>query len=321
MLTDIFNIVCGVTGLDPDETNNRKVALSIINRGARDLYNSLEADALMREVTLLVPQNAQVSLPPFIGELRAMRECDYSTTVPIHEIGAPRYASDTWAYMWRNWRRKGKEPLASSLSAASLLTFTAPVIETVNVVLTVTGRTALSQRVTETVTLNALTKTTTNSFAAIESIICPLNRVYNITVTDVLGNTLATLYNNEQRTSYLIVDVSMYAWLNAVGDGTTSAMDVLYKAKFYNFFHDTDEFCADGYDDAVGYKALELWCQNQDGKEQDAILYRAKAMEVVVNNLSDKEKGQVIKISHGANPVYNMFARMRSGWNNRQRLN
>lgn len=314
MLTDILNVVCGqVTGLDPEDTNNRKVALDLINRAARDLYNSLEADALMRECTLLVPQDQQVSLPPFIGELRALREYQYSTTIPINEMGAPRYSSDTWKYMWRNWRLKGKQPLASSLSAASILTFTAPVIEDTNVILVVTGRTASSQKIAETVTMDALTKSTLNSFAAIDSISCILNRTYDIVVTDVNGNILATLYNNEQKTSYLLIDVSAYAWLNQVGDGTTSIVEVLYKTKFYKLFNDTDEFCCDGYDDAISYKAIELWYQGQEGKEQDAILYRAKAMEVISNNLSDKEKGQIIKISHGRNPVYNMFRRLKSG--------
>jgi hypothetical protein len=136
-------------------------------------------------------------------------------------------------------------------------------------------------------------------------------------VLDALGNIVATLYNNEFKTSYIIVDVSTYAWLNQTGDGHTSLVEVLYKTKFYKFFNDTDEFCADGYDDAIAYKALGLYFQGQEGKEQDAILYNALCKNVCDSNVSSAEKGQTLKIAHAPNPVYQIFRKLRSTWNYR----
>jgi len=310
MYSDILKTFSIPTGYDL--VKQRDIMGNYINRAAQDLYNELEADALMREVVLVVTTNAQITMPPFIGELRAMREYNWGGTVALNEIGVPRYTSDTWKYKWRNWTQKGKQALANSITNTAPLTILSSAVETPNVSIVITGTTALSNRVAETVVLNATSVNTVNSFSSIDSISCATTpRGYDIQITDASSNLLATLYNNEPKTKYILVDVSAYSWTAAIGDGITTLMEVLYKTKFYKFFNDTDEFAADGFDDAIAYKAIVLWCQGKEGKENDALLYNQLAKSVLDSNTTSAERGQSLKIVHDKNPVYNVFKKLR----------
>lgn len=311
MLLDIVQTFCMNTGYDP---NQLAPILNYINRGAKDLYNALEADALLRETVLVVPSGTQISLPPWIGELRGLREYGWSNTVPINEIGVPRFSSDTQKYRWRNWTLKGKEPLANAIINASVIILTSFAVEQIPAQVTISGRSANSQAISETVSLTSVvdgvvTATTTNSFAQISSIISTSVRQYDIFVSDVSGNPLAKLYNNEQKTEYIICDVSQYYWLAQVGDGATTLMEVLYKTKFYKFANLTDEFPAAGYDDAIAYKAIALWAINQEGREALALQMNEFAKGVIDSNVSNAEKGQVLKISFQKNSTYDLHAK------------
>lgn len=321
MFQDILNTFCQYTGYDPVEDFD--AASAFCNRAAKDLYNGLEADALMREVVLIVPAGTQISLPPWIGELRGAREYNWSTTVPINEIGVPRFSSDTQKYRWRNWTLKGKSALASSIQNSGALTLVASAVENPPAVVSIRGRTTNAHLVVENVTLDTVfngssftQKTTTSSFAEILSISSTSVRQVDVSINDINGNNLAVLYNNEPKTSYLIVDVSLYSWIAQVGDGFTTLMEVLYKTKFYPLLNLTDEFPADGYDDAVAYKAVVLWTVGQ-GLEKDSLALQMNAFAKIVidSNVSNAERGQVLKIQHDKNAVYNVFKKFRTCFN------
>lgn len=319
MLNDILETFCLPTGYDKlnrDTGLPNPAALNIINRGAKDLYNQLESDAMMREVILIVTSNLQVSLPAFIGEVRGLREYNWGTTIPINEIGVPRFSSDTWKYKWRNWTYVGKRALASNINNASQLVFISPVVTSSSYVsIRIVGKTDASNRVEETLILNATTKNSVNSYSDVEVIACFEARTYDIEVQDIDGNTLAVLYNNESKTQYNIYDISQYAWIAQVGDGITTLVEVLYKVKFYKFKNLADEFAADGYDDAIAYKGISLWCQGKSDKEQDAALYQGLATAVANGAISSDERGQTLKLQQAPNTTYRIFARFRQAWN------
>lgn len=324
MLNDIINSFCIVTGypvMYTPPTSSVAVpnpaALDYINRAAKDLYNSLESDSMMRESVLVVESGLQMSLPTFMGELRGLRQHEWFNTIPINEIGVPRFSSNTWKYRWNNWTYKGKKSLANSITNASLLVFIAPVVEDVPVVINIVGKTGASNRIQETVTLNGTTVATVNSYSEVESITCFTNRTYDVCIQDINGNTLAFLYNNEPKTQYIIVDISRYSFQSPNGAGCANLVEVLYKDKFKKFANLADEFNADGYDDAINYLALSLWCQGKENKEQDAILYQTKALQVTNNNITNDERGQVLKIVHAPNSTYQVFKRFRTIFNYR----
>lgn len=324
MLNDIINTFLLPTGYPkfmPDGVTLNPVVLNYINRGAKDLYDMLESDSLMNEVVLIVPRDQQVSLPPYIGGLRGMREYNWAGTIPLQEIGRPRYSSDTWKFKWRNWRYKGKNSLAQSITNAGPLTFSVVGVETTPAQIQLTGRTTNSHKIVETVTLNSTVVMSANSFLEIDrqGITC-LNtpRTYDITVTDVNGNVLAVLYNNESTTEYIIVDVSAYPWMAIQGDGTNSYVETLYKSKFYKFYNLTDNFFAPGYDDAIAYRALTLWYQGKEGMEANMATYAALTKQVIDSNISNDEVGQERKVVQGNNPVYQVFRKLRNSWGYRR---
>jgi hypothetical protein len=313
MLQDILQTFAIETGYDT--VNQLQTCLGYINRAAKDLHDSLEADSLMRETVLQVSTNLQVTLPSFIGDIRALREYGGYSTFPLNEIGMPRFTSDTWKYKWRNWTLKGKQPLATSILNASILTLTTNTVETIPAQVVITGRTTNSKRIAETVIVNALMVQTLNSFEAIDSITSStLGRTYNITIQDIAGNVLAILYNTDSKTQYILVDVARYNWSAQTGDGVTTLVEVLYKTKFTKFYNLTDEFPADGYDDGIAYKAVELWYHGQEGKEQDALMFRAKALEVINNTTANAEKGELRKLAFAETPTYQAFRQLRNGF-------
>lgn len=318
MLIDILQPFCADTGYDI--VSDRSIALSYINRAAKEIYKSLEADAIMREVTLVVPTNQQVTLPPYIGHARGMRQVPICTGLnygwgynfPMNEIGSPRYLSNAWKDKWTGWRLKGKVPLSTSITNASLLTLTVSATETPNVEVVITGSTTNSQRISETVTMSATSVATTNSFATIDSIVCVDFRTYDITISDASGNELAILYNSEKQTRYLLVDVSQYSWVWY--SDCPSLVEVLYKAKFYNFINDTDEFAAEDYEEAIRCKAMEFYFAPQANKETQALGWRLASTQAINIATQCAEVGEQRKIVHAPNPVYTAFRRLRSGF-------
>jgi hypothetical protein len=311
MLLDIINLFCLHSGYkNPDQ---RLTILNYINRAAKDLYNKIDADSMLHEIVLQVPAGMQVALPPFIGELKGLREYGWTGTIPINSIGVPRFSSDSNKFRWRNWTYKGKRPVQQNIINACQLTLTAIGVETTPALVVITGRGVNSHRIVETVTMTTPSQTTVNSFMAIESITSVSTRAYDVTVQDVLGNILAVLANNEPYTSYVLVDVSRYSWLNNLGNnpGQVTLAELLYKPKFYPFLNDTDTFIMEGFDDAIGYEAIALYWATLDGKDAGVASMRILSVQCINNNITNDENGQCRKISFKADMSYKIYTRFR----------
>lgn len=319
MLLNILNTFALHTGMQ--NPAQRPAMLNYINRASKDMYNKIDADAMLEEIVLQVPSGFQCSLPPFIGELKGLREWGYSTTVSLNSIGVPRFSSDASKYRWRNWTYKGKRALQNDIKNASILVLSAIGIEITPAIIVVTGRTANSQRVAESITMNNTIVNSINQFQYIESITSTSIRTYDITIQSIGANpplsidglVLAILYNNENCTAYNIVDVSNYSWLNSLGNGGgITLMELLYKRKFYPFINDTDSFLAEGFDDAIAYEAVLLWALPQDDKAQMCQELRLMSSQIINNNIQNDENGQVRKVQMKANMSYILFKRFRS---------
>lgn len=325
MLLDIYNLFSIHTGMkyDPTGLNDQSGAMrNFINRAAKDLYNKIEADSLLKEIVLQVPIGMQVSLPPFIGELKGLREYGLGCTIPMNEIGTPRFSSDTQKFRWRNWTHKGVRPLQVDIQNASLLTLWVVGTETIPAQVTIVGRGANSNRITETVILSTTIVNTTNSFIAIESIGSTSVRNYDINInaygtspTDLTGSSYAVLYNNEPFTSYNIVDVSKFCWSNlSAAPGGISLVELLYKEKFYPFLNATDSFIAPGFDDAIGYEAIALWLSTQPDRAGEVTGFRVQSVQCINNNITNNEDGMVRKLQFKPSATIVLFKRFRNAW-------
>lgn len=322
-ITNLFSIHSGFN-FDPGGQNDQsKVMLNYINRAAKDLYNKIEADSLLKEIVLQVPIGFQVSLPPFIGELKGAREYGLGCTIPLNEIGTPRFSSDTQKFRWRNWTHKGTRAIQADIQNASLLTLWSVGVEAIPAQVTIVGRGANSHRITETVVMSTTIVNTINSFIAIESIGSTSIRNYDINVnsfgsnaTDITGISLAVLYNNEPYTEYNIVDVSRFCWSNLSGlaPGGISLVELLYKEKFYPFINATDTFIAPGFDDAIGYEAIALWLSTQPDRAGEVTGFRIQSVQCIDNNITNDENGMVRKLQFKPSATVTLFKRFRNAW-------
>lgn len=272
----ILDQFCNKIGLDPAQSNQRSVALRFINEGAKELYDESDMAGSLMEALFKVNGDQTVSFPSYFGDLRAARPFD--TQVPIHiNQMRPRYNVVNWADMWRNYRIKNKHALHTSVRNQSIVTVTVYAVEAVPIEVTVVGSTDYSDRVSETLVMDSVSKNTTNTFNDIVSFTKNSYNNYNVVLTDVDGLELATIPNNQLQSEYLHVDVSSLPWANNDG-GSIQAhwVEVLYKKRLALLSVDSDEFPAIGYDDVVVNKALQLYYQEIE-KTELALAYDQKA--------------------------------------------
>lgn len=316
MIIDILLAYCNKTGLHP--VNDRITALFDINRAAKEIYDGLEPDRGLSEVVLSVPKDKQLSLPYYIGELRGIREYKYSTPIPLYSIGQPQYSSSTWQFLWRNWRQKPVSPIHTSLDNGGILSLNQPTAD--SSVVSVAMQTVNGNRIVENITMDATIKNTTNSPSKIYSISSATQgRLYDCVVKDIVGVEIATLFNNQQKTRYLTIDVSEFQWGSSfTNDGVTTLAECLFKPALIKMYYDTDEFICEGYDDAVYCKAMEIWYHGQEGKENDAIAFGMKATRVTDLATRSQEQGEMKTVQFQPNGVYNAFKKIKQKgwWNN-----
>jgi len=299
MLLDVLTGFCEETG--KDATQQRPEILRVLQAGAKELYDELSCNRMLREVSCLVPRNKIVALPSRIGELVAMRQHTSEVLVPLMSM-TPRYASNTLTYKWKNWRDLGESPVHTLPQAVDTLIFEAPQV-TDNAVIVVAGQTNVAAMISESVTLSSSPQETTNLWnpAGLKSISSVTARTCDITVNDAEGNEVAILYSNESKTRYKMVDVSELFWGNDSSDGST-IIDILFKAPLNKLVLDTDSFPAgDIYDEAWLYRALSLFYKNMPERREDANRNLMQSRLIAQNIRDGSERGQVKKLEFGRN--------------------
>lgn len=309
MLLDVLTRVAADTGYHP--TQQRDALLVLLNTAAREMYDSLECNHIYREVTCTVPRNKLVSLPSIIGDLRGMRKHTEDMPFPLQSMSAPRYVDERWTYHIKNWRELGHSPVHTFVSSVGLLTLNtaqAPVSPFVTV--RISGQTDEAERYEDALSLDGSPKSTTVAFGpSIYSISCVQERNFNIIVKDVDGNEIATLYNTENETRYLIVDVSKVFWsIDTAAD--ESLIDICYKHPLWKFTKDSDVFPAGSrYDGAWYHLCMHKFFAPVENRQADANAQRALYSAALVEAKGGAEQNIEKTISFGRNKFFNMFRR------------
>lgn len=304
MLLDVYLRVATDTGLG-QSTENRASLIDLLNRGAKEMYDRLEANSIYREFTLSVPSDSLVTLPAAVAELRGMRLSVLEVPLNIFGMSSPRYVKDTWEYIWKDWRDVGESPILRTPTAVAALTLTGSV-ETTPVAVVISGQTGSAQRDEEEIVMSSSPKVTAKLFGPeIYNIACTaLDRTSDITVKDSNGNTLAVLFSNSTETRYKIVDVSLFPWAYPF-DGTNHLVDVLYKKTLPRLTKDSDKFPAgSGYDTAWYHAAMHHYYLSKNNKQQDAANALA-AMLIAMNAVKSGAENQLDrKFTFGRNKYY-----------------
>lgn len=300
-----------------------------INDAARELYESQDITGCLREQTFNAdsdgPQfSSLVALPYYVDQIRGMRFSKLMGGKISANDMRPRYhfgrgwGTDSFVMPYRIVRERA--PLKRDISNASVLKFTIPEAEAVDVVINIVGETTNSARSAEQVTLIAgdLSVTSSGNFVDVTHIEKSAVNVNDIIITDVEDNELGVIPNSEV--------IPIYKWLelqdsNAGFAGSTqfnqlTAMDFLYKVRFTPFVNLYDEFPCPKCDRIIFYKFAEYYEGQQTGHETRVAMAAAKSAQLLDNLNTDSEAGKDMEIEFGSNGFTEAQQPFRNWWSN-----
>jgi len=297
-------------GLNPADTRQRAVLLRFLNEAAAELYTQSDMVGSMVEQCFKVNGDQTIALPDYVGQLRAVRE--FNSQIPWHiNQMRPRYNTNNWKDMWRNWRIKGQQTLMRSIRNEGPLIITVDTVETPSLIITVAGLTDTASNLTENVTMSATSVSTVNSFNDVTLACKDRINNYDVLVTDIDGMVLTIIPNNRLEASYLIIDVSTLPWSTVSNSKQDHYVEILYKKSLPWLYNDGDEFPARGCDNILVNKILQLWAEEQ-GKADMAAAYDQKAARTLARLQEDENRATEDQVSLQVNGYDELLCRLRS---------
>lgn len=309
-LKTILNIVGGKMGMNPNIQSERNVLLRFVNEAALELYSQSDMAGTLVEQVFKVNGDQTISLPNYVGQLRAVREVNSYIPCHINQL-RPRYNVSNWKDMWRNWRIKGQQCLKKSVTNEGPLVISASEVEVPNIVITIAGPTVVASSITEQVTLSAAAVQTINDFQDVTLAVKDRVNNFDILLSDIDGNELTIIPNNMLEASYLIVDVSTLPWASVASAKQDHYVEILYKKALPWLFNDADEFPGKGYDYIIVNKILQLWKEEQD-KSEAAMLYDQKATRSLARKHEDENRATEDTVVMQPNGHDEMLAHLRT---------
>lgn len=276
-------------GLNPSDSGQRAVLLRFVNEAAKELYHMSDMAGSLEEQYYRIASNQTIALPDYVGQIRAMRESYSHLAISLSQM-RPRYNQFNWSDGRRNWRLKGLHPLQTSVRNQSTITFTVAEVENPPIVVSVTGSTLTSTNATESLTMSSVSVTTVNTFLDVASLIKDRVNNFDVKVLDVDGVQLSYIPNNKLKSSFQIIDISLYPWFPSNISPLLGWIEVLYKKAMPWLQNDTDEFPADGYDNVIVNKSLQIWYEEQNNP-QSAMAYYQKAQQMLAQIHEDANRG------------------------------
>jgi len=249
-------------GQNPANVNQRGTMLRFVNSAAKEVYNISDMAGSLREQLFKVNPNQTIAFPPYMGQLRAMRNADDHTALTLSQL-RPHYNQFNWVDSWKNWRLKGLQPLSTSLRNQSTLTVSVAQVETPNVIVNVTGSTINASRVSEQLTMSNTTVSTVMAYTNVAAFSKTTVNTVDVQLLDADGNQISYIPNNRLKAEFQIVDISNAPWCIPNANPIVGWVEVLYKEALPYLSVDTDEFPASGYDDVVVAKCLQLYYEEQ----------------------------------------------------------
>lgn len=313
----ILNRVGKKMGLNPSDTDQRDTLLRFLNEAAVELYDQSDMPNSLMEQVFKVNGDQTITCPSYVGEIRALRELDSQLAWSITQM-RPRYNQFNWKDMWRNIRLKNVGPLQKTVTNQSVGVITVPAVETPNITVTVSGPTNNATNATEDVVINATSVQTVNQYLDYTSVTKNTINKYDVTLSDVDGNILTVLPNNEFEALYQTIDVSQCPWLQVSTSTLDHYLEILYKKKLAILFNDSDEFPAPQYDDILVLKILQLWGEEQ-GKPDVATAYDTKATRSLARRTENRNRATEDEIALVSNPHDSLLPRIRQGRRNYRR--
>ena len=305
-------------GLNPSIASERDTLLRFLNEAAPEFYISFDPTGSLMEQVFKVNGDQTLTLPNYVGELRAVREY-YSMQAWHINTMRPRYNQFNWSDTWRNFRLLGKRALMATVTNVSRGVVSVVSVETPPIEVTLTGPISGASCISETVVMDSVSKLTANNFT--DYIAVKKDRVNNcdVTLSDVDGKVLTVIPNNELEAKYQTVDISLCPWLPSNTSSIDNYVEILYKKTLNLLTLDSDEFPAFGFDNVLVNKIMQLWAEEQ-GKTDVAAAYDAKASRTAARIQEDANKSTEDMIALVANPHDGIHERTGTALSRRRRL-
>lgn len=294
-------------GLNPNDAAQRRVLLNFTQPAAVELFQISDMAGSLEEQYFKINANQTVSLPEYVGQVRAMREADTQIAMSLSQM-RPRYNQFNWQYEWRNWRVKGLQCLQTSVINQSAAVLTVKAVETPPIVVTLVGPTEGSASTSESITMDSLSKNSTNAFLDYTSITKDRVNNYDVLVSDVDGVQLSVITNTKIKALFQILDVSTAPWIPPSTSPQLGWIEVLYKKSLAWLTNDSDEFPAPGYDDVWVDKCLQLFYEEQNNPTI-ALTYYQKAMTMLAQIHEDANRGTDDLVAMVENPHDTLWPR------------
>ena len=286
-------------GINPGDNHQRSIMLDYLNEAAQELYEESDMVGSLVEDSFYVQGNKTIALPSNVSSIRAIREKESKYPWKLSNL-TERYAYNNLEQDDRTWRIKGYEPFkVTPTSFSGMRAVVTAAMSTIPI--TVVGSAAGISRAFEEVTLSSTSNAFSTTFTSIESIIKSDVCTYDISIKQSDDTVVAVIPNNEKESRYLIVDVSKYRWESSAAANDEHTLEVLYKEKLPYLSKDSDEFPADGYDNILVNKVMQLYMEEQ-GKIEEAMLYDKKASRSMGRRNADLERGQLQKVRFDKHP-------------------
>lgn len=297
--------------LDP-ATNDRIALLRYLNEAARELYDQSDMVGILMEQVFRVNGDQTISLPYYVGPVRAARSFYFGNHAWHINQMRPRYNQINWKDMWSNLRIGNVKALQATVQNTSVGVLTVPVVESPPVQVTVVGPTINSSQSQETVTMNALSVNTIGQYTDYITVMKPngVNAV-DVTLSDVDGNVLTVIPNCMTEALYQILDVSMFPFLpGSNSNPLANYLEILYKKALIYLSNDSDSFPSKtNYDDILVNKMLQLSNEEQN-KSDIALAYDSKATRSLARKQEDENRATEDEIALARNPHDKTFARV-----------
>ena len=288
-------------GLNPSLASQRATLLRYLNEAARELYDQSDMVGILMEQVFKVNGDQTISLPHYVGPVRAVRELDSTWTWHINKM-RPRYNQINWKDMWHNFRLRNLQALQATVTNQSVGVISVPAIENPPIEVTVVGPTPLSSEASETLVMSELSVMTANTYLNYTTVSKNTINDFDVTLSDVDGNVLTVIPNNQYEALYQIIDVSMFPFINQNTGPQYNYLEILYKKALPILFNDTDSFPSKtNYDDILVNKMMQLSKEEQD-KPDLAMAYDTKATRSLARKTEDQNRGAEPEIALARNP-------------------
>lgn len=275
-------------GLDPSVTTQRNTLLRYLNEAAMEIYDQADFPDLLDEKVFKVNGNQEVTFPAYFGQIRAARE--YFTQIPWHiNHKRPRFNWANWRDMWRNYRIVGKSPLQASIRNESVVQISVQAVESPPIIITLNGSTEGAAAITETITMDATLKMTTNNFTSFKAIRKDRVNSYDVIIKDIDDLQISLIPNDQVEALYIVIDVSTFPFLNQDVNTQAHYLEFLFKKALPWFSDDGQEFPAPGYDNVLVEKICQLYYEEMKNVEM-ALAYDQKATRSMTRKLLDTNR-------------------------------